>query len=65
MHNLLKNGLEPFRPILSVIGTPNHKLVTCLVPIFFDITKDQFMVQNSFKSADKILTLNNDPDMAG
>ena len=65
MYKLLKNGLPVFRPILSVIGIPNDKLVTFLVPILFDKIKNQFTVQNSFKSVNEILTPDSDLDMAG
>ena len=31
----LKNGLPPFRPILSAIGTPTYKLAKFLFPVLF------------------------------
>ena len=33
VHKPLKNGLPPFRPILSAIGTTTYKLAKFLVPV--------------------------------
>ena len=48
VHKLLRNGLPPFRPIFSVIGTPTYKLAKALVPILFDITLNESAVKDSF-----------------
>ena len=45
VHKPLKNGLPPFRPILSVIGTPTYKMAKCLVPVLPDITQHEFTVR--------------------
>ena len=40
VHKPLINGLPPFRPILSVIGTPTYKLAKFLVHVLSDITQN-------------------------
>ena len=64
VHKLLINGLPPFRPILSAIGTPTYKLAKFLVPVLSDITQNRFTVKDSFTSVDEILTQNSDLYMA-
>ena len=54
VHKPLKNGLPPFRPILSAIGTPTCKLAKYLVLVLSDIT--EFTVKDSFTFNDKFLT---------
>ena len=56
MHEPLKNRLQPFIPILPAIGTPAYKLAKFLVPIFFDLTQNEFTAQDSFTFANEILT---------
>ena len=60
LHKPLKNGLLPFRPIISVIGTPTYKLVQFLVPVLSDITQNEFTIKDSFTFADEILTHDSD-----
>ena len=64
VHKSLKNGLPPFRPILSAIGTPICKLTRILVPLQSDITQNEFTVKDSFTFVDKILTRDSDLCMA-
>ena len=58
------NGIPPFWPILSVIGTPTYKLAKFLVPVQSDITQNEFNVKDSFTFVDEILTQNSDLYMA-
>ena len=60
----LINGLPPFRPILSAIGTPTYKLVKFLVPVLSDITQNGFTVKDSFTFVDEISTQSSDLYMA-
>ena len=46
-----KNGLPPFRPILSAIGTPTYKLGT---PFLTPLTKHEHTVTDSFHFAEEI-----------
>ena len=64
VHKLLVNGLPPFRPIYSAIGTPTYKLAKFLVLVRSDITQNDFTVKDSFTFADEILTQNSDLYMA-
>ena len=45
----------PFRPILSLIGTPSCKLAKILVPKLSLITFNEFIVKNSSAFAEGIL----------
>ena len=64
VHKPLKNGLPPFRPILSAIGTPTYKLAKFLVPVLSYITQNEFTVKDSSTFGDEILTQNSDLYMA-
>ena len=54
VHKETKNGLPPFRPILSVIGTPTYKLAKCLLPFLTPLTQNEYTVTNSFHFAEEI-----------
>ena len=58
VHKPLVNGLPPFTPILSAIGTPTYKLAKFLVPVLSDITQNEFTVKDSFTFVDEISTQN-------
>ena len=64
VHKPLINGLPPFRPILSAIGTPTYQLANFLVPVLSDATKNKFTVKDSFTFVDEMLTQNSDLYMA-
>ena len=64
VHKPIINGLPPFRPILSAIGTPTHKLAKFLVFVLSDITQNEFTVKDSFTFVDEILTQDSDICMA-
>ena len=64
VHKPLKNGLPPFRPIFSLVGTSTYKLAKFLVPILSDITQNESTVKDSFTFADEILTQDYDLYMA-
>ena len=63
-HKSLKNGLPPFRPILSAISTPTYKFAKFLVPFPSDITQNEFTVKDPFTFVDEILTQDSDLCMA-
>ena len=54
MHKETKNGLPPFRPILSAIGTPTYKLAKCLLPFLTPLTENEYIVTDSFHFAEEI-----------
>ena len=64
MHKPLKNGLPPFRPILSAIGIPTYKLAKFLVPVLSNITQNEFTAKDSFAFVYGILTRESDLCMA-
>ena len=64
MHKPLTNGLPPFKPILSAIGTPTYKLAKLLVPVLSDITQNEFTVKDPYAFVDEILPQNSDLYMA-
>ena len=64
MHKPLINGLPPFRPILSAIGSPTYKLAKLLVPFMPDITQNELNVKDSFTLVDEICTQNSNIYMA-
>ena len=64
MHKNLKNRLPPFRHILSVIGTHSYKLAIYLVPIWSNITQNDFTVQDFFDFVHEISTQDSDLYMA-
>ena len=64
VHKPLKNGLPPFRTILSATGTPTYKLAKFLVLVLSDITQNGFTIKDSFTFVDEILTQDSDLYMA-
>ena len=46
----LINGLPPFRPIISTIGTPTYNLAKFLFFVLSDITQNEFTVRDLFKT---------------
>ena len=54
MRKEAKNGLPPFRPILSAIGTPTYKLAKYLLPFLTPLTQNEYTVINSFHFAEEI-----------
>ena len=60
VHKPIINRVPPFRPILSLIGTPTYKLAKFLLPVLSDITQNEFTVKDSFTFVDEILTQNSD-----
>ena len=64
MHKEINNGLPPFRPILSVIGAPTHRLVKFLLPFLTPFTQNEFTFTNSFHFAENICKQNTNLYMA-
>ena len=54
VHKEAKNGLPPFRPILSAIGTPTYKLAKYLLPFLTPLTQNEYTVTDSFHFAEEI-----------
>ena len=49
-----KNGLPPFRPNLSSIGTPIYKLAKFLLPFLTPLTKNEYNVSDLFDYVEEI-----------
>ena len=54
VHKEIKNGLPPFRPILSAIGMPTYKLAKFLLPFLTPLTQNEYTVTDSFHFAEEI-----------
>ena len=54
MHKETENGLPPFRPILSAIGTPTDKLAKFLLPFLTPLTENEYNVTDVFHFAEEI-----------
>ena len=44
----------PFRPILSAINTPSHKIANFLVPMVSELTKNKYVSKDSFEFAKNV-----------
>ena len=54
VHKGSTNGCPPFRPIISAINTPTYQLSKFLLPILEPITKNSFVIKDSFSFVDDI-----------
>ena len=64
VHKVIKEGIPPFRPILSAINTPSYRLAKFFVPILSNLTKNEFVLKDSFEFATDIRKQNPDLFMA-
>ena len=55
VHKAIADICPPFRPMLSVIGTPSYKLAKFLVPKLSSITFNEFTVKDSFAFGEEIV----------
>ena len=54
VHKASTDGSPPFRPILSAIGTPTYNLAKFLIPILEPLTKNHFVIKDSFSFAEDV-----------
>ena len=54
IHKETRNGLPPFCPFLSAIGTPTYKLAKFLLKFLTSATADEYTVIDSFHFAEEI-----------
>ena len=54
IHKETRNGLPPFRPILSAIDTPTYELAKFLLKFLTPSTANKYMVVDSFHFAEEI-----------
>ena len=64
IHEETRNGLPPFRPILSAIGTPTYKLANFLLKFLTPSTANEFTVIDSFLFAEEICQQDSNLHMA-
>ena len=54
VHKEAIDGCPPFRPIISAINTPSYNLAKFLLPILEPITKNYFVIKDSFSFVEDI-----------
>lgn len=54
VHKNAVDGCPPFRPILSAINTPTYNLSKFLIPILEPLTKNRYVIKDSFSFVDDI-----------
>ena len=64
VHKKIDEGIPPFRPILSAINTPAYRLAKFFVPILSGLTKNEFVLRDTFEFATDIRNQNPDLFMA-
>ena len=56
IHKPIKDGVPPFRPILSDIGTPTCKIPNFFVPLLAPLTSNECTIKDSFSFSEELLT---------
>ena len=56
IHKPIKDGVPPFRPILSDIGKPTYKLAKFFVPLLASLTSNEYTIKDSFSFAEELLS---------
>ena len=64
IHKSIVDGVTPFRPILSAIGTPTSKLAKCFVPLLEPLTCNQYTIKVSFSFFEELKHFNTNLIMA-
>ena len=64
IHKPVKDGVPPFRPILSVIGTPTYKLSNFFAPLLTPLTLNEYTIKDSFSFAEELLNYDSNLVMA-
>ena len=54
VHKKCTEGCPPFRPILSAIGTPTYNIAKFLIPILEPLTKNSFVIKDSFSFVEDV-----------
>ena len=61
IHKPIKDGIPPFRPILSDIGTPTYKKAKFFVLLLAPLTSNEYTIKDSFFFSEELLTF--DPNL--
>ena len=64
IHKETRNGLPPFRPILSAIDTPTYKLAKFLLKLLIPSAANEYAVTDSFHFAEEICQQDSNLHMA-
>ena len=64
IHKETRNGLPPFRPILSAIDTPTYKLAKFLLKFLTPSTANEYTVIDTFHFAEEICQQDSNLHMA-
>ena len=64
IHKPIEDGVPPFRPILSDIGTPTYKIAKFFVPLLAPLTSNEYTIKDSFSFAEELLTFDSNLVMA-
>ena len=64
IHKSIVDGVPPFRPILSAIGTPTYKLAKFFVPLLEPLTYNQYTIKDSFSFCEELKHFNTNLIMA-
>ena len=55
IHKALEDGIPSFRPILSTVGTPTHKLAKFCDELLKPLTNNEYTIKDSFSFAKEVL----------
>ena len=64
IHKPIKDGVPPFRSILSDVGTPTCKLAKVFVPLLAHLTSNEYTIKDSFSFAEELLSFDSNLVMA-
>ena len=64
IHKPIEDGVPPFHPILSDIGTPTYKLAKFFVPLLAPLTSNEYNIKDSFSFAEGLLSFDSNLVMA-
>ena len=64
IHKPIKDGVPPFRPILSDIDTPTYKIAKFFVPLPPLLTSNEYTIKDSFTFSEELLTFDSNLVMA-
>ena len=63
-HKSIVDGVPPFRPILSAIGTPTYKLAKCFVSLLEPLTHNQHTIKDSFLFCEELKHFNTNYELS-
>ena len=64
IHKPVKDGVSPFWPILSALGTPTYKLSKFFAPLLTPLTLNEYTIKDSFSFAEELLNYDSNLVMA-